>query len=339
MNTIEIEEYPMISVIIPAYNIEDLLEKCVYSVVGQTYPAKRMEIIIVDDGSTDNTSVIADRLSAEYDNIRVIHQKNGGSSNARNHGIREARGEYLGFVDSDDYLSPNAYEELMDAIVVQNVDMAQMSRDEISEDGSKRPDVVTPPQDVIVVDSKDHVRSLLMHIGDASFCTKLTKRSLFTEDTMFPEGILNEDFYLMIHMMQKIDALAVIPGQYYHVFYRSGSNSRKKATDKDYFPRVFTDIVDNADVAQQIVDNKWPDMHELAIRFGLIQRLDYLLHIPISKMTKDNEFYQKVVRYLRDHRSDINNNKYLTKKNRIYLMVLSMAPRFIRSLHAKVRGL
>ncbi|MBQ3793854.1 MAG: glycosyltransferase, partial [Lachnospiraceae bacterium] len=269
-----------ISVIIPAYNVEGLLEKCVKSVVAQDYPKDLLEIIVVDDGSTDATAEIVDGLADKYSNVKAIHKSNGGSSSARNAGLQIATGEYVGFVDSDDFVSPQMYSALMEAAVRLGADMVQISRDEIAEDGSRLPDVVIPPEKETVISPTEHLKTLLLHKGDASFCTKLTRKSLFTEDMRFPEGELNEDFYLMIHMLEKVNSLVILPQQYYHVFYRSGSNSRKNKEDRDYFPSVFTDIVRNADVALELVRNNHPQLITVAERFGYVQRFDYLLHIP-----------------------------------------------------------
>ncbi len=328
-----------ISVIVPAYNIEDLIGKCVESLVAQDYPKDLLEIIVVDDGSTDGTPARVDELAARYPNVTAIHKENGGSSSARNVGIRAAKGEYLGFVDSDDFVSGQMYSALMEAAVRNGADMVQISRDEIAEDGSRLPDVVTPPDSERVITPKEHMRTLLMHTGDASFCTKLTKRSLFTENMIFPEGELNEDFYLMIHMLGSVNKLVILPFQYYHVFYRTGSNSRKKAEDKDYFPSVFTDIVRNADVALELVSRDYPELVPVAERFGYYQRLDYLLHIPISKMTSGNRFYCQVAERIRRDRGKILSNSYLTGKQKAYLLLLSINPRFIRKVHARLRGL
>ncbi|WP_026650850.1 glycosyltransferase family 2 protein [Butyrivibrio proteoclasticus] len=328
-----------ISVIIPAYNIEKLIRKCVESCVSQDYPKELLEIIIVDDGSTDSTGSICDELAEENSNVKVFHKENGGSSSARNLGIRNATGDYLGFVDSDDYIDPRMYSTMMDCAVKYDADMVQISRDEISEDGTKLPDVVIPPSFITEITPVEHLRTLLSHTGDASFCTKITKRSLFTEDCLFPEGALNEDFYLMIHMLEKVNKLVIIPDQYYHVFYRLGSNSRKNKDDKDYFPSVFTDIVVNADVAEKLCRDNHPELLELAERFGFYQRLDYLLHIPISKMTKDNSFYCQVAEYIRHNRKKIKSNRYLTRKQKAYLELLSFNPIFVRKVHARIRGL
>ncbi|MBE5827362.1 MAG: glycosyltransferase family 2 protein [Butyrivibrio sp.] len=328
-----------ITVIIPAYNTEKLVKKCVASVLDQDYPKDLLEVIVVDDGSTDGTPGILDEMAGQYSNLKVIHKENGGSSSARNVGLSVATGDYVGFVDSDDFVSKEMYSVMMAAALEHDADMVQASRDEIAEDGTRLPDVVVPPSDIIEFSPEEHLRTLLMHTGDASFCTKLTKRSLFTDEMKFPEGELNEDFYLMIHMLEKVNKLVILPQQFYHVFYRTGSNSRKTKEDKDYFPSVFTDIVRNADVALGLVKKNHPELTEVAERFGYVQRLDYLLHIPISKMTKDNEFYNSVVSYVRKNMSSIKRNQYLTGKQKTYLKVLAPAPKLARKIHAKLRGL
>lgn len=99
------------------------------------------------------------------------------------------------------------------------------------------------------------MRELLLHRGDCSFCTRLTHRSLF-ENRRFPEGELNEDFYLLVQMLPEVPGIAVLPQQDYHVFYRYGSNTRTH--DENYFPPVFTDIVRNADRVSKIVEGAVP---------------------------------------------------------------------------------
>jgi len=327
------EKNPKISVIIPVYNIEEYLERCVLSVVKQTYP--NMEIILVDDGSTDNSKAICDRLADTYEQVQSYHKENGGSSSARNLGLEMATGEYIGFVDSDDYVDKDMYALLMDAIKQHDIPMAQISRDEIDEKGNKLPDVCVPPEKERLITSQEMMRELLLHKGDCSFCTRLTKKELF-EGRGFPVGKLNEDFFLLTDMLQDVDRFIILPKQAYHVFYRIGSNSRKK--DKDDFAQVFTDIVDNADYVETIVDRSYPELRKEAIRFGLYQRLDYLLHIPISRMTKDNTFYKvNVCRHLRRNFFKMLGNPYLSGKNKVYLGLLTLAPKTVRKIHALMK--
>ncbi len=392
-------ERPKITVIIPAYNIENLITRCVESVVKQTYPEELIQILVVDDGSTDDTGRIIDELADKYSNVTALHEPNGGSSRARNYALSKAEGDYIGFVDSDDYISPFMYEKLVDALIRNNALMAQTGRDEIAEDGSRLPDVVQVPEWETIYTDKGFLKELLMHRGDASFCTKLTSRKLFdideavrrfcgssedssfshvaentvdnknvNEDTvnkgnvnednvnvdtvnegtlnkdtmnrevrLFPEGVLNEDFWLLYHMLPDAGEVVVTTDTGYHVYYRSGSNSRKKATDKDYFPPVFTDIVVNADDVTSFAKDRYPDLAEYTMRFSLVQRLDYLLHIPISKMTDDNGFYQGVCRFVKEHKAEIKKNPYLSRRQRLYLRLFTHNPRTIRKVHAFVR--
>ena len=180
--------------------------------------------------------------------------------------------------------------------------------------------------------TEDFLKELLLHRGDCSFCTKLARRDLFDKHR-FPEGVLNEDFSLLVEMLQEIDGIMILPKQCYHVVCRSRSTTRSKTQDS--FSRVFLDIVDNADKMQVLIDQSYPKLHSYAIRFNLYQRLDYLLHVPISQMTKDNTFYQKVKTYLKRHVSDSITNPYLTRKNKVYLLLLTIAPKPVRKVHAR----
>lgn len=325
---------PLISIIIPVYNILDCLEKCVNSCRNQTY--QNLEILLIDDGSTDGTSQLCDQLKKRDSRIRVYHKKNGGTSSARNLGIELARGDYLGFVDSDDFISEKMYETLLNTIQKQKVLVAQISRDEIDDKGNKLPDVCLPPKEAYFCKTEDFMKELLLHKGDCSFCTKLFAKEVI-QGKRFPEGKLNEDFYLILKILQEIEGIFILPQQYYHVFYRIGSNTRKE--NKNQFSRVFVDIVENADWAEQIVEKSYPDLKEVCIRFGLVQRLDYLLHIPLGQMTNENLFYQQIKKYLRKHLKEIIKNKYLSKKDKLYLLLLSPSPKIVRFLHMKLKKL
>lgn len=318
-----------ISVIVPVYNSINCLERCVRSICAQTW--SRMEILLVDDGSTDGTDRLCEKLAADDVRIRVYHKKNGGASSARNLGIQLASGDYLGFVDSDDYVEPYVYEEMARALEEGKYAAVQISRDEVDEKGKRLPDVCIPPERERFCDSETFLKELLLHRGDSSFCTKLFPREVFA-GRRFPEGELNEDFRLLLELLQEIPGIYILPKQGYHVVCRRESTTRKRT--KDSFSRVFLDIVENADRIQELVDRKYPALHIYAIRFNLYQRLDYMLHVPISQMKADNAFYQRVKNYLRKHIADTVKNPYLTKRNKIYLLLLAAAPRTVRKIHA-----
>lgn len=329
-------ESKKISIIVPVYNSIDCLEKCVRSLAVQTYT--NLEILLIDDGSTDGTAALAEELAKTDARIRVHHKENGGASSARNVGIALATGEYLAFADSDDYLEPYVYEELMRVLTEGNYPAAQISRDEVDEDGNRLPDVCIPPKKKRFCDSETFLKELLLHRGDCSFCTKLFPREVFGAHR-FPEGELNEDFRLLVEMLQEIAGIVILPKQGYHVVARKASTTRTRT--KDSFSRVFTDIVENADRMQALADEKYPALHAYAVRFNLYQRLDYLLHVPIPQMRADNAFYRGVKTYLRRHLADTVKNPYLTKKNKIYLLLFTIAPKTVRRVHAgkmKLRG-
>ncbi len=323
---------PLISIIVPVYNIMEYLPRCVKSLQAQTYP--NIEIILVDDGSTDGTGELCDKLAEGDERIRVFHKENGGSSSARNLGIAKALGEYLGFVDSDDFVEADMYELLYQAIEQFQVNTAQVGRDELDMEGKRLPDICIPPGEAECVGAEEFLRELLMHRGDCSFCTKLVKKELF-DGWQFPVGVLNEDFHLLVQLLPQIGRIVCLPKQAYHVFYKTGSNTRKEAG----FSRVFADNIDNADMVYEIVKRDYPQLLPIAFRFGIFQRLDYMLHIPISQMTKDNVMYQSVAVYLRKNWWRGLANPYLTLKNKCYHTLFAMAPRTVRVLHKKLKRL
>lgn len=319
------KQQDLISVIVPVYNIKEYLERCVDSILAQTW--ENLEILLIDDGSDDGTEKLAEELAKKDTRIQVFHKQNGGSSSARNLGIDKAKGKYLGFVDSDDYIEPFMYEKLYRAMQETGMPIAQGGRREIDERGNLLPDICTPPDEQTIYDSETFMRELLLHRGDCSFCTKLTDVSLF-ENRKFPEGKLNEDFHLLAQMLPEIEGIASIPERVYNVFYKSGSNTR---TEK--FSRVYGDNVDNADMVIGLVRKHYPNLEKIAMRFGLYQRLDYMLHIPIADMKKSNAQYDEIARYLKKNRGEISVNAELTKKQKLYLLLFSVMPVLIRKGH------
>lgn len=345
----------MISVIVPVYNTKEYLERCVNSLRAQTF--QDLEIILVDDGSTDGSGGLCDSLGAGDPRIRVFHKENGGSSSARNLGLTEARGDYIGFVDSDDYVDADMYESLYRALEECGVNGAQAGRDEIDPEGRILPDICIPPLSRECVPPEKFMEELLMHRGDCSFCTKLIRREIFYDDSSapgqqasgrspgreggavrkkwFPEGVLNEDFHLLVQLLDRIGPIASLPGHAYHVFYRLGSNSRKESSEN--FSRVYGDSVDNADMAAKIVAGAYPELAKTAFRFGVFQRLEYLLHIPIPQMTRENKMYRDIVGYLRRNWLKAMGNPLLTGKNKVYHTLFAIAPKGIRKLHRSLR--
>lgn len=184
------EQTELLSVIITAYNIEAYVERGVRSVCEQTY--RNLEIIVVDDGSTDATGSILDRLAENDARIRVIHQENGGPARARNVGIGKASGDYIGFVDGDDWIDPDMYEKLFSALQDQQADLAVCRYRQVSQagtvDGSVDRAVIFEGQEALAAYVEEREEFMIQNAA----WNKLYRRTVLGENP-FPEGVWYED--------------------------------------------------------------------------------------------------------------------------------------------------
>lgn len=218
-----------LTVVVPVYNVEKYLSKCVDSILNQTLSVD--EIILVDDGSTDKSGLIADDYAKKYDIIKVVHQKNGGLSAARNTGINLATMEYIAFVDSDDYIAPTMYEVLIERLKKNDADISIGGVWYEQEDGEK----YTPYPDGITR-NWNKTESLIQlnsyQYFNMSFCDAIFKRSLFEmtaygEGSLsFPVGKLCEDFYLMHRIVARTEKITYTSTPFYHYVQRENSISR-----------------------------------------------------------------------------------------------------------------
>lgn len=326
----------LISVIVPVYNAEPFLVRCVKSITSQTVPD--LEILLVDDGSQDGSLALCRQLAEKDGRIRVFHKENGGAASARNLGVREAKGAWLGFVDSDDYIEPSMYATLAEAAERTGDGsgplLFQIGRDEVSEDGTRLPDVLPVTAETRTVSPEQFMESLLLYTGDSSFCTKLVPRSLLLAHP-FPEGAAGEDFLLHMQLLPDTAGVVILPETGYHVVHREGSVTRKKAGTE--FARSYSDVIRHADYVEQNVVLRYPALAVQAERFGLYVRLDYMLHVPIADMNQNNVFYQEVLSYLRQHFRAMRANPYLTGKDKRYLTLLTRCPKAVRKIHYKLK--
>ncbi len=179
----------VISVIIPVYNVADYLPQCMDSLLGQDY--EKLEVILIDDGSRDDSGIICDSYAARDSRVTVIHQKNGGAAAAKNAGLRAARGEYLSFVDSDDYLEPNVYGAMLSLLKAEDADVAVFAFRDVfrshTEDQIPHPGLrECSGQEYLVEFTRNWTCALLWN--------KLYKRSLF-DGIFFEEGHKIDDEY------------------------------------------------------------------------------------------------------------------------------------------------
>lgn len=195
----------LITIIIPVYNTEKYLKKCVMSIVNQTY--KNLEIILIDDGSTDSSPMICDTLAEKDNRITVIHQANGGLSSARNTGLDNMHGDYVMFVDSDDYTDTNMIEFLLNQIG--NADISMCGYTDFDENGNLSTlNTVTVPDGIISTDTFWDYFYTDTRIYYVTVWAKLYKRNLW-DNVRFPIGKLHEDEFVVHQIISQCKALAV----------------------------------------------------------------------------------------------------------------------------------
>lgn len=217
-------EYPLISVIVPVYKVEAYLEKCVKSIQNQTY--RNLEIILVDDGSPDRGGEICDKLAAEDSRIRVIHKKNGGVSDARNAGLDAVTGEYIGFVDSDDWIDPEMYEALYNQMVEQQAQIACCGVLSIGTDGEIKERFPVEPRENFTISREEAQMEFVksVHIRN-SLWDKLYAAEVF-EGLRFKTGIMCEDLQMLFQCIHKAQRVTCTSRPYYFYYLSEGSYMR-----------------------------------------------------------------------------------------------------------------
>lgn len=181
---------PLLTVVIPVYNVEKYLKRCVESVIAQDW--KKYEILLVDDGSTDHSPQICDNYVKTYDFISVIHKENGGLSEARNTGLSQAKGEYVYFPDSDDWIEPDTFIALSEALESQKFDIISFNREFVK---GEEDVIISDPVETQVFEGKDAFVKMLKHSYITGFANdKIYRKSLFTDhNVQFPIGKYYED--------------------------------------------------------------------------------------------------------------------------------------------------
>lgn len=221
-----------VSIIVPIYKVEKYLEKCVDSLTNQTY--KNIEIILVDDGSPDNCPLLCDDFSKLDDRIVVVHKKNGGLSSARNAGLDVCTGDYIMFIDSDDYIANNMVESLLDFNKSINADLVICDYYLVydsklkSQNHFKRKKVVTENSKFeMLYQSKYAIPTLVAW-------NKLYRRELFN-NLRYDEGKLHEDEFIICKILKNAKKIAYLPEKLYYYVQRDGSIMSKfslKSFDK-----------------------------------------------------------------------------------------------------------
>lgn len=220
-----------ISIIVPVYNILPYIEKCLNSLINQTY--ENIEIIIVDDGSNDGSEKICDKFAKNYKKINVFHKANGGLSSARNYGLNFATGDYIGFVDGDDYIELNMFERLINNLTQTNADISICSFFMENEDGSKHCNCENLETKTF---SNIEALELLSSERQDRYVVawnKLYKKELF-QDIEFPIGKIHEDQAIIHHLFFKAKKISTISQKLYHYVVHKNSLSHQNNITKHF---------------------------------------------------------------------------------------------------------
>lgn len=232
----------MISVVVPVYNVAPYLERCVKSVLRQTY--KDLEVILVDDGSTDGSGELCDQLALTDIRIHVVHQKNQGLSGARNTGIRQATGEYIAFIDSDDeWLFDDGLEKLLKT-TSNDKDLIIFKGVNIWKDGRKTP---FGDYDVSHISRLPDAQTVFSHLVESqqfqmSACFLLVRRKVLTDNGLyFPQGLISEDVQWSLMLWQYVHSVCVTNLEFYGYYHRENSitTSVSIRVDESY-DKIFT---------------------------------------------------------------------------------------------------
>lgn len=225
-----VDENELISIIVPVYNVELYLEECIGSILKQTY--ENIEILLIDDGSTDNSPQICDSYAKKDTRIKVIHKENGGQALARNVGIKNAQGSYYMFIDSDDYIDAYMVEKLYKALKQSDSDMAMCNIKYIYENIPETQLDVSPIKDE-VLSSEEAINKLFSekywyYIGA---CNKLHKRKLW-DNFEFPEGYIHEDEAVIHRIFKKCKRIVTISDELYYYRQVLGSTTHSGRNEK-----------------------------------------------------------------------------------------------------------
>lgn len=299
---------PLISVIIPIYKVESLLPRCIDSVLVQTH--RNLEVILVDDGSPDGCGAICDAYAAKDPRIRVIHQENAGLAGARNAGLEIARGEYYGFVDSDDHIAPDMYETLLSAMAEEDADIAVCGRYLEMASGELVP--MFDFSESLVFDAREGVRRLLLSDGlDAAAWDKLY-RADFWEYTRYPTEYVSEDVPVTSRLLARAKRIVHCGRPLYYYYQRSGSLSHAAFNDKSagiYYYYKETGLE---------MSRRFPDLREEGLFYYYKALLVLLFRYAGSRA--DHPVGREAYRQLRRNIAGICANRYLRPKYKIFAL-------------------
>ncbi len=312
---------PVFSIVVPVYKIAEYLPKCIASVLAQT--CQDYELLLIDDGSPDNCGAICDDYAARHpDKIRAIHQPNGGAGAARNRGIALSQGEYILFLDGDDYWEPNLLEDLQKAMGEHSADLYLFGA-QVEKDGKPRGELHELVPCGELCNAQSHPQ---LFFGIMAPWNRAYRRSLFTDNGIeFASKVWYED----IRVVTKINTVAKsalrLPGAYYHYLQREGSAMNNKNLHRN---REILYAFD--DMRQWFTSHEMDEMYKEELCYLAVEHLYVTATVRVLQIDRKSELAEEFLSYMQTHFPDFAQNHYLALlgKNRLLIFRLLQKKRY-----------
>lgn len=301
----------LISVIIPVYNVKPYLRMCADSVFAQTF--RNLEIIFVDDGSTDGSGEICDELALQDPRVRVIHQENGGLSDARNTGIGASTGSFLYFLDSDDAISPVTMAHLWTACVRTRADVAIGDHIRFSEDKVPEERRTFSSE---ALSTEEAIRRMLLNQGYTNTAWgKLFRRELW-ENIRFPKGLLNEDLAVIYDVMVNVRKTAVVRDALYFYRVRKGSIMTSRIGERNL------PLLDTSERVTNMIIEHYPSLRGPAIRLQVVLYMRFLSDLLETDYRMYPDVQRRIINSLKGYRKEFMRSPDVRKVDKLKMASL-----------------
>ena len=316
-----------VSVIVPVYNSEVYLPMCIESILAQSY--KNIEIILINDGSRDNSLEICKRYANVDNRIKVIHQENKGVSAARNVGIDASEGEYITFVDSDDELLTNGIFLLVKDIEDFDADIATASKIYVAPDKTEKKRILENIEEITVFSGTESLKLSLNIDRRMTSCHGKLFRRQFISDIRYVEGKrINEDFYFVFLCCMKKPILTYHNEAVYRYYYRGDSATHAVFGEK-YFDMLYF-----AEQKKQMIEMYYPELLDMALCMEIDMHLFMLNMLCKTKDPKYHKDEQKRIKYVKNNYKNYHtNNKF--EKRMAWIVSHGLYPLYKRAIRLK----
>jgi len=303
----------LISVIIPVYKVEEYLEKCVESIRNQTYT--NLEILLVDDGSPDNCGAMCDEYAKQDKRIKVIHKSNGGLSDARNAGIETATGNYIAFVDSDDFVSEDYIEYMYKMIIETNAKLAICGVKEIWKNTQIEEELYAEPK---LLTPKETFENFLFAKGiEICAYAKLYHRDLWKE-IRFPKGKVYEDTAIMYRIIEAAETIVYGEKDCYYYIARIGSISKQPGFNKNE-----EDYIEHTQQMLAFLKEKHPELQEAIQRFTVYAKFRILRMLIFTK-PRNRKMEKDYIRGIKQYQKQVLKCKNTPKRDKMAIYLLNL---------------